>query len=1532
MATRPFSRPQSAVVARANDWSNWVEVAVQFSGFPTNTSTKDIWNVFRNEGEILTIELFDDHNGNPSGRGRIRFSPPPAVAFWLRTPYEAVLEGTKGIVPLTLKLLARKRDFLSPSLVDPRKRYPEVMILTAESLDFGFMHEPTTMMGMFRTTSSLLSPVTLRLDLLHREIVVGFDVTFMNPRMPTKVGPGPSQNKEEYTRTESYTFVMPLAQAAIVHQVNMGSKSALLFSLETPPNFYRKVNESVTHTEAPFWSRRYALFRQTDITFNPLKLRAVPLALKKTKPTIDIGRWTTYHFLFDITKTNRGLYDTVCSALRDFNIEILPISAFRLTTNRDLAVWGYIDQPLRRSKTKNRTALDDLMAEDVPPLSFPVRYQLEVCISQGLLNEHNLTKEFVDKLMSLEAAKAQDLLEYVANRKQRVYNPIEIFDIKIIKGSASRLKIPHYCTYVRSATVTPSTIYFSTPTIETSNRVIRQYSEHADRFLRVRFTDEKFQGKLNATEGESMNEIYTRVKRALNNGITIGERHFEYLASGNSQFREHGAYFFCPLAHLGVADIRRWMGDFQDIKVIARYAARLGQCFSTTRAINGSKVDIVEIPDIVNGKYNFTDGVGKISKFLAQVAASEVGVKMPSGEPPSVFQFRLGGAKGVLTVSPDARLREIHLRSSQYKFHAIHSGLEIIRWSQFSAAHLNRQLILVLSALGVPDRVFADKLKNQLSNLAQAMVDETIALTLLQKEIDPNQMTLTLAGMILEGFQRVQEPFMLSLLHLWRAWSIKYLKEKAKIVIHEGAVLLGCVDETQTLRGHYENLQHLRTHPVEEERIKSLPEVFVQLSKGNNDKAQIMLGPMLLARNPSLHPGDIRVVYGVDQPKLRHLRDVVVLPQTGDRDVAHMCSGGDLDGDDYLICWDRDLLPTEWNYEPMIYTPDEQPKKVNGNVTTDDITTFFVNYMKNDLLPRIAHAHLATADYLPKGVKEEKCVKLASHHSCAVDYPKTGVPAKIPRSLHPRMWPHFMEKRHKPKDQIYVSKKVLGQLYDLVERVDFVPELEAPFDARILGAYNLDSQILREAAEIKAIYDAAMHRIMAQHEIRTEHEVWSTFVLQHANQSKDFKFHEEMGAISASLKDRFRAACYEKAGGTEFAKIGPFVAAMYRVTSDEHIHALEECRQARSIGGKEVRVRQRLAMNMPLMSFPWLFSGILGKIANGEPTARQGIVNGFASKTSGQPKKPGVKRKSEEVTLDGEGDTLRTTEGLVHRGELLRLFVEADQPHEAASKIMTEVAASSSASEYLHDKVGEAEYLSKDSMRIPKAESLALKSAPQLEKADDTTQPHTPSLRTLIDFGVADKVHKEVDVVTQLQSNFIGNIRPKFAGSLLDFDFGNDCQEDELKSLPPINSGQDHSQPPAIDLLSLEDIPDRPAASPQYFPRIGSDMRIESPPVERHSDEGALASTGASEWAQLGDMVMKHDCDISDPSVVVTDGDGTNRPSVSYRGHGVGGLGVVGKADLMLALKDEGMVEEKVVLNLDDKPSLLERLALLSEE
>ena len=470
-----------------------------------------------------------------------------------------------------------------------------------------------------------------------------------------------------------------------------------------------------------------------------------------------------------------------------------------------------------------------------------------------------------------------------------------------------------------------------------------------------------------------MNEVFTRIKRTMINGISIGDRHFEFLAFGNSQFREHGAYFFAPLPHLTAQLIRAWMGYFGDIKIVAKHAARLGQCFSTTRAINCTRVEIRETQDVERNGYNFTDGVGKISNFLAQLITSELHITTVSGEPPSVFQFRLGGCKGVLAVSPDAKMREIHIRPSQYKFPAVHNGLEIIRWSQFAAATLNRQLILVLSALGVEDDVFVRKLKEMLLNLQQAMTDEKMALHLLQKYIDPNQMTMTVAAMILEGFQRTREPFVTSLLQLWRAWSIKYLKEKAKILIEKGAFLFGCVDETATLKGHFVDQQQIGPDSTDEEWVESLPQIFLQISaRKPGGRASVIEGPCLLARNPSLHPGDIRVVRGVNAKALWHLKDVVVLPQTGDRDIASMCSGGDLDGDDYLVIWDPELFPNEWNHKPMDYTP-PVPVEVEREVTVNDITNFFVTYMKNDRLPTIAHAHLALGDYMDLGVKDEKC-------------------------------------------------------------------------------------------------------------------------------------------------------------------------------------------------------------------------------------------------------------------------------------------------------------------------------------------------------------------------------------------------------------------------------------------------------------------------------------------------------------------------------------------------------------------------------
>lgn len=284
---------------------------------------------------------------------------------------------------------------------------------------------------------------------------------------------------------------------------------------------------------------------------------------------------------------------------------------------------------------------------------------------------------------------------------------------------------------------------------------------------------------------------------------------------------------------------------------------------------------------------------------------------------------------------------------------------------------------------------------------------------------------------------------------------------------------------------------------------------------------------------------------------------------------------------------------------------------------------------------------------------KELGLQLAALHSTAVDYVKSGQPARMPRELAPRRWPHFMEKIHQPKSKTYYSRKILGKLYDQVERIDFVPAFSAPFDKRILDAYELEANILLDAATLKRQYDTAMNRIMAQHEIRTEFEVWSTFVLHHSNESKDYKFHEIIGELSTALKDQFREACYKKAGGEDFEHIGPFVAAMYKVTSEEMVQSLEECHKVTLINGEETRARKMAPENMPLMSFPWLFQGVLGKIANGA-----WLVQAIDPATLEQKevKRTPPKDSKIKTAISEEEDILETAEGFTHRGELLELF------------------------------------------------------------------------------------------------------------------------------------------------------------------------------------------------------------------------------------------------------------------------------------
>lgn len=762
----------------------------------------------------------------------------------------------------------------------------------------------------------------------------------------------------------------------IHHVPEKDGRHILVLPLQFPPQYYRENPDVPPTMLQPFqnWGRRENWYRATDIAENLEISRRFPIAVHNDIPDpgyMEIGRWTTIRLVLEgENEAMEAAFGQIIMALEDLNVTIETHDDFAVQRDTS-SIWDHINHP-RDEPDGLALALLHKHHSQCIPLDFTVRYQLEACISCGILNEHTLSVELLQKVASLDPSDATRRLEYLADQNKTLYDPMPLFISNDAKNYIPHLKLHQHCTLVRRAVITPTTIRFHTPTLEASNRVLRKYSHLQDRFLRVQFAEETEKGRIsrNSTTNE---DIWVRILRALYWGIQIGDRRYEFLGFGNSQLRQCGAYFFCPTNHVSCDDIRQWMGHFSHIRVVAKYAARLGQCFSTTREMKGIPTPhIRRIPDIERNGHCFSDGVGIISEFTARMIIDEL--KLNVFSEPCAFQFRMGGCKGVLVVWPQAKLQEVHIRDSQEKFQAKFNQLEIIKAATYSTATLNRQTITILECLGVRTKAFVDLLEYQINLYEQAMVCNTTAVDMLTKFVDENQSTLIVAELIRAGFKtgEFQEPFVMNLVNLWRSWSLKLLKEKARIVVEKSAFVLGCVDETGTLKGHFES-----TEGSLGKDVTKLPEIFLQLSDPKQyNKTTIIKTVCIVGRNPSLHPGDIRVVRAVDNPRLRHLRDVVVFPSTGDRPVPSMLSGGDLDGDDFFVIWDPDLMPREWNHPAMNYVA-TRPAELDEDVQVDDLRDFFVNYMKNDVLGLIAHSHLAFADSL--GPKHGKCRSKCEH-------------------------------------------------------------------------------------------------------------------------------------------------------------------------------------------------------------------------------------------------------------------------------------------------------------------------------------------------------------------------------------------------------------------------------------------------------------------------------------------------------------------------------------------------------------------------
>ncbi|GJM86772.1 hypothetical protein PR202_ga02662 [Eleusine coracana subsp. coracana] len=672
--------------------------------------------------------------------------------------------------------------------------------------------------------------------------------------------------------------------------------------------------------------------------------------------------------------------------------------------------------------------------------------------------------------------------------------------------------------YVHRVQVTPAKVYFYGPEINVSNRVVRRFSSELDNFLRVSFVDEDCE-KLRSADlsprSASGNDarrtaLYDRVLSVLSNGISIGDKHFEFLAFSSSQLRDNSTWMFASNPAIDASDIREWMGNFYKIRNVAKYAARLGQSFSSsTETLKVEKHEVEEIPDITNDtEYIFSDGVGKISAEFAIQVAMKCKLKRFA---PSVFQIRYGGSKGVVAVDPGSN-RKLSLRRSMMKFDSDNITLDVLAYSKYQPCFLNRQLITLLSTLGVRDIVFELKQEEAVRQLNRMVAEPQAAIEAIEF-MPMGEITNTVKKLLLCGYQPTHEPYLSMLLQTFRASKLLELKTKSRIFIPQGRAMMGCLDETGTLK---------------------YGQVFVQASASANDPDRIIVkGKVVVAKNPCLHPGDIRVLQAIDVPALRHM------PHPNE------CSGSDLDGDIYFVCWDQSLIPSRM-VEPMDYSP-APTETLDHDVTIEEIEEYFANYIVNESLGIIANAHVVFADKEYMKAESAPCIELAKLFSIAVDFPKTGVPALIPPELHVKEYPDFMEKLDKVT---YESKGVIGKLYREIKK--HTPHIKYFTKDVARRSYDTDlivsgfEDYITEAMDLKEEYDFKLGNLMDHYGIKSEAEIISGCILKMA---KNFTKSSDADAIRMAVRSlRKEARSWFNKGTDGEDALDAKASAWYHVT------------------------------------------------------------------------------------------------------------------------------------------------------------------------------------------------------------------------------------------------------------------------------------------------------------------------------------------------------------------------------------------------
>lgn len=190
--------------------------------------------------------------------------------------------------------------------------------------------------------------------------------------------------------------------------------------------------------------------------------------------------------------------------------------------------------------------------------------------------------------------------------------------------------------------------------------------------------------------------------------------------------------------------------------------------------------------------------------------------------------------------SPDVGL---YFRPSMNKFDSKNHSIDIVRVSSMpSVGFLNRQIILLLSSLGINDQIFLTMQEQMLDHLRTLTVDHQQAREFL-RQFGGSSGNGYHAFLLeyLKRFGKQIDPFVRQILIAFQAFLVKELRTKARILIPDTWSLFGVIDETRTLK---------------------YGEVFVQIEQKNDCGdifSRIITGSVIVTRNPCFHPGKSHV-------------------------------------------------------------------------------------------------------------------------------------------------------------------------------------------------------------------------------------------------------------------------------------------------------------------------------------------------------------------------------------------------------------------------------------------------------------------------------------------------------------------------------------------------------------------------------------------------------------------------------------------------------------------------------------------------